>query len=230
MFYVSKVEQGWGVFANDQLIKTPRDRPWIVPTEELGAALAAEWCQQEPGKINWRTMPLGQLAQTVLDIAPAEEASIVADILRYIDSETLCHRADHPRELAEQQEQLWNPILDWFAGAYHTAWQIGSGVMPVPQSTNLKQTMERALHGMDDFHLVGVRHATQACGSLVLALALMTGHLCAQTCYEAAEIESRYQADRWGADEEAEKRLSALWADIALCHQWFRLLSPESEA
>ena len=53
-----------------------------------------------------------------------------------------------------------------------------------------------------------------ASGSLVIGLALLQGHLDARGCGEAALLDERWQADRWGVDAEAEARRAEIADDI----------------
>ncbi|MBV8060215.1 MAG: ATPase [Alphaproteobacteria bacterium] len=225
---VNRQNNGWGISRDGRLIETPRHQPWVVPTSALAEALADEWRAQNPKKLDWQKMPLGQLVQAALDHVAVERDQIVAEMLRYVGSELLCQRTDYPMELATHQANIWQPLLDWFAKKQGVTWQVGTGVMPIKQSSALSDKLQLVTQRMDDFTLAGFRHTAQTCGSLVLALALAAGRIDSEECYRAAEVERHYQIDQWGADEELQRRLEALKAELVFCQKWFRLLSPEA--
>ena len=54
----------------------------------------------------------------------------------------------------------------------------------------------------------------QACGSLVLALALAQGRIGADEAFALSQLDESYQIERWGEDAEATRRRTALHDDI----------------
>lgn len=50
--------------------------------------------------------------------------------------------------------------------------------------------------------------------SVLLAAALVKGHLNAEEVYEAAFLEELWQAENWGIDEEAEEKRRELKAEL----------------
>ncbi|HVC50907.1 MAG TPA: ATPase, partial [Stellaceae bacterium] len=67
--------------------------------------------------------------------------------------------------------------------------------------------------------------ATAACGSLIIALALMEGRLDADAAFAVSQLDETYQIEAWGEDEEAMRRREALAADIAATAQFLELLA-----
>ena len=65
--------------------------------------------------------------------------------------------------------------------------------------------------------------ATAALGSLVLALALLSGELGPEDAFAASVVDELYQAERWGEEEEAARARDRLRADIAAYHQFMTL-------
>ena len=65
---------------------------------------------------------------------------------------------------------------------------------------------------------------TAACGSLVIALALVEGRLDADAAFAASQLDESFQIEAWGEESEQADRRQALAADIAAAAQFLGLL------
>ena len=70
--------------------------------------------------------------------------------------------------------------------------------------------MRAAIDAHDDFELVALHAVTSAAGSVVVALAMLDGHLDGERAFAVSQLDESYQIERWGLDEEAEKRRDGL--------------------
>jgi chaperone required for assembly of F1-ATPase len=66
--------------------------------------------------------------------------------------------------------------------------------------------------------------ATAACGSLIIALALIEGHLDAEGAFAASQLDESFQIEGWGEDAEQAARRRALAADIQAAARFIWLL------
>ena len=217
-------EKLFAICRNDKPIKTPAGCAFVVPTQTLADAIAAEWSAQDEKKINPLVMPLTQLAATALDVIPKERAKITAQLASYAGSELLCHRADKPDDLVQLQHKTWQPLLDWCASRFGAALCVGQGVMPLVQNGAALFALQCAVEAHDDFKLVALSDAVEVTGSLVLGLALAERQLNAEETFRAAELDSEYQIARWGEDAEAVKRRAAIRRVLEADEQWFAAL------
>ena len=71
------------------------------------------------------------------------------------------------------------------------------------------------VEGLGDWPLVGLHAATTALGSLVLGLALARGRIDARQALAASLLDELYEIERWGKDEDTERRHDALARDVA---------------
>jgi chaperone required for assembly of F1-ATPase len=62
-----------------------------------------------------------------------------------------------------------------------------------------------------------------ALGSLVLGLALASGHMDADTAYRLGALDELFQAEQWGEDYEAIDRRKNMLADIVLAARYIDL-------
>ena len=213
----------WGVALDSKPLRTPAKRDLLVPSEKLAAAIAAEWDAQQTD-IHPHTMPLTRLAATAIDRTVEKHAEVAADVANYAGTDLVCYRADHPAALAARQQATWQPLIDWAAGRYDAGLAITAGIVPVAQSPATLKTYAGVVAALDDFRLTALQAATAACGSLVIALALLEGRLDADSAFAASQLEETFQIEAWGEDAEATQRRAALADDIAATARFLALL------
>jgi chaperone required for assembly of F1-ATPase len=214
---------GWGVALDGRPLRTPARRELSVPSEPLAAAIAAEWDAQATD-IRPETMPLTRLAATAIDRTAMQRAATVAEIANYVATDLVCYRAEHPAALAARQDAAWQPLLDWAAGRYDAGLAVTVGVVPAAQSPVSLKTYAGIVAALDDFRLTAVQAATAACGSLIIALALVEGCIDAASAFAASQLDESFQIEAWGEDPEAARRRRALAADIAAAARFLELL------
>ena len=205
---------GHGVALDGRLVKTPGRRDLIVPTQALAAEIAAEWeAQQE--EIRRETMPLTRLAGATIDRDAAQHAAVVRQIADYAGTDLVCYRATHPPALVARQQEVWQPLLDWAAARYEAPLTVTGGVIPSSQPPASLAAYTAAVAAYDSFALTALHASTTACGSLVIALALLEGRLDAAEAFAASHLDESYQIEAWGEDEEQAERRASLSAEIA---------------
>jgi chaperone required for assembly of F1-ATPase len=73
--------------------------------------------------------------------------------------------------------------------------------------------------GHNDFSLTALQTVTAACGSLIIASALLERRLDAGEAFAASQLDESLQTESWGEDAEQAKRRAALAAKIATAAQ-----------
>jgi chaperone required for assembly of F1-ATPase len=204
-------------------LKTPAGALYGVPTRALAESMAEEWRVQgdkpDPAK-----MPLTQLAATALDVIGAKRDEVIASLAAYAECDLLCHRADQPPELAERQTQVWQPWLDWAVKRFGAELRVGQGIMPIAQPKEAGAALRGAIAAFDVFRLAGLQQAVGASGSLVLGLALLEAQATATQVFEAAELDSLFQMEKWGEDPVTAERHNSARRELELCKKWFGML------
>ena len=74
--------------------------------------------------------------------------------------------------------------------------------------------LRAALEALDSWQLTALAVIAQACGSLVIALALAHGRIDTEQAFALSQLDESYQIERWGEDAEAARRRRALHDDI----------------
>ena len=224
---VEAVEGGWEVRLDGRSLRSPAKAPLLMPTEPLARAVAAEW-EAQGEQVRPESMPLMQLASTAVDVVGKNREGIVAGVAKYAETDLLCYRADRPQALIERQAQAWQPLLDWATLHYDAPLHVCAGLMPVPQPEDATRALRNAVEAYDDWTLSALQNATAACGSLVVALALVEGRIGAEDAFEISQIDETFQIEQWGEDPETTKRRTALRTDITAARRFIDLLRADA--
>jgi chaperone required for assembly of F1-ATPase len=205
--------EGWSITLDGRPVKTPARAALAVPGEALARAAAAEW-QEQGETIDPATMPMTGFANATIDrVLPALE-DFRAQIAAYGASDLLCYRAGEPPELAALQAASWDGLLDWARDRYDVSFIVTDGVMPVDQSAATLARLSAVVDAIDPWLLAGAATLAQIGGTLVGMLAYLEGEISAEALFDVATLDERWQAEKWGEDEEAAARLAIRRADF----------------
>lgn len=194
-------------------VRTPGGARLRLTSAALAAAVANEWLAQQE-QIRPETMPLTRLAATATDRMCEVRGQVVDALAAYAESDLLCYRALEPAELVALQAAIWQPLVDWAAEEWGARLSVAGGVLPIAQTAEAMAALRGAIDRCSDVELTGMGCAVEASGSLLIGLALLHGRISAEDAADAALLDERWQADRWGVDEEAEKRRREISADL----------------
>lgn len=223
---VAEGPNGFSVMLDGRPIKTPGRATIAVPQRALAEAIAAEWEAQE-GEIRPYTMPMMQLAATVIDHFPANRQAVEATILRFAETDTVCYRAEpgQPAELIRLQKALWDPLLDWLDERHGARLETAEGILAVRQPRDALDRLAGVISTMDDWRLGAFQSAAASSGSFVIGLALVDGRIDADEAFVAAELDSGFEIDRWGEDAEATRRRAVVAADLKAARRFKDLVA-----
>ncbi|WP_298370401.1 ATP12 family protein [Azospirillum sp.] len=214
---------GFQVELDGRPIRSPAKAALVFPSEALARGVAAEWDAQGD-KVDPHAMPLMQLSSTAVDLVPVKRGEIIDAVAAYAETDLVCYHAEHPQTLVERQARVWQPLLDWVALQHDAPLQVCHGLMPKPQPPEALRALRAVVEARDDWELVALQTVTGACGSLVVALALLEGRISPDEAFEAAQLDETYQIEHWGEDSESTKRRVNLRADIADCRRFVDFL------
>jgi len=214
---------GYGIALDGRAVRTPAKAELVVPGDALAAAIAAEWNAQDPDILP-ATMPLTRLAATAIDRTALQRDRVVVETANYAGTDLVCYRADRPPALAARQATVWQPLMDWAAERYDAPLTVTSGIVPTRQPAASLNALAAAVAALDDFRLTALHELTAACGSLVIALAVLDDRIDAAAAFAAAQLDETFQIDAWGEDAEAARRRHLLAADIAAAARFLELL------
>ena len=199
---VSKTEGGFQILLDGRGVKTPAKATLLVPTETFADQISAEWRALED-KVDPEKLPFTKLANAAIDKVAVQSEPIIGMLAEYGTTDLLCYRATLPKGLADKQEQVWQPLLDWFAATHGVTLEVGSGVMPIRQPTEVLAKCEALLKPYTHFELAAIYDLISLSGSFVIGLAVACEKLDAASAWTASCIDEDWQIAEWGKDEDA---------------------------
>jgi chaperone required for assembly of F1-ATPase len=206
---VEKTDAGFRLVLDGKPARTPARNFLVFPSQALAEQVAAEWQKLET-EIDPARMPLTRLANSAIDGVADRRDAVVADIGAYAETDLIAYRAGDPPRLVDAQSAAWDPLVDWAKGTFGARLALGEGVMHVAQPAEAVAALRKAVGEIENpFKLAALHSMTTLTGSLVIALAVIHGHLSDEGAWTAAHVDDTFQASVWGADFEAEERLAA---------------------
>ncbi len=118
------------------------------------------------------------------------------------------------KELAERQEKVWGPILAWAKEALDTKFVVTDQLEVPEENKHSLGRFKLFLNGLSDKELAAFYLAALNMRSVLLAAALVKGRLNARQAFETSCLEELWQAEKWGVEEEAEKRRQSLKQEL----------------
>lgn len=197
-------QRGFAVFLDDRQLTTPAKAPLEVPTENLAAEIAQEWLDQI-GNVKPDTMPATRMANSAIDLVSVQFDAVVDMVAEYGGSDLICYRADTPTELVARQAAAWDPLVNWAETELGAPLTVTTGILPVEQPTRSLERFRIAVADHQPFHLAALHDLVTLSGSLVIVLAAAANHLGPEEAWNASRIDENWQAEQWGADEEAQE-------------------------
>jgi chaperone required for assembly of F1-ATPase len=210
---LARAGEGLELRLDGKPVKTPAGRPLVIAHQRLADAVAEEWRAQGE-KIDLASMPLTRLMMGMNDHVAPRMAAMQADALKYAETDLLCYRAETPERLTERQARAWQPFLDWAAREMNAPLAVAAGIVAVRQDEASLAALRDRLASLDPYWLLVAQGLTARFGSLVLALAVLAGETSALEAFDISRLDEVFQAEIWGVDAEAEKRVQVIRREV----------------
>ncbi len=199
---ITEAGDGYKVLLDERELKTPAKATLQVPTSALAEKIAEEWRTLED-KVDPEKLPLTKLANAAIDKVAVQFEPIIDMLAEYATTDLLCYRATVPKGLADRQEQVWQPLLDWFAQTHNIHLEVGSGVMPIRQPTKVLTASAALLKNCTDLELAAIYDLITLSGSFVIGFATASDRISVPDAWAASRIDEDWQIEEWGEDEDA---------------------------
>ncbi len=210
---------GYGLWLDTQLLATPKGQPLKLHSKTLAEAMLAEW-QALQGQLKPAQLPLSQLVFTVLDLVPQRKADMLAEITAHADNELLCFWSAEQPLLVQMQQQEWQPWLNW---AKQQGFDFNVAQTLSDKTLASHAPLRQYLAALDDTTLLILQQAVVLTGSFILGLAFQQAVLTADKAHALAELEMRFQQQKWGIDEEAAASSAAKLAEMQVLEQFSKM-------
>ncbi|MAM63820.1 ATP12 family protein [Maritimibacter sp. UBA3975] len=197
-----RCDGGFTVYLDHRTVRTPAKAPFTLPTLALAEACAAEW-EAQGEHIDPSVMPMTRTANSALDKVAVQHAEVADLIAAYGDSDLTCYRADTPVELVARQAEGWDPLLDWAHARFDARLEPRIGIMHAPQDQAALERLRAQVFALDAFRLAAFHDLVAISGSLIIGLAVAHDELDPEQAFNVSRIDEDWQAELWGADEEA---------------------------
>jgi chaperone required for assembly of F1-ATPase len=201
---VEPAEDAFRVTLDGRPLRTQGGNAQLAPSRVLADALAEEWRDQGE-TVDPAGFVMRDLADYAIDHVRTRRADVIAGLLRYAETDTLCYRADPDEALYRRQQDLWEPLLSTFEARHGVRMERVSGIIHKPQSPETLERLRAALEAKDDFTLAAIQTLAPLAASLSIALEAVEPGADAVRLFTAANCEEDWQAELWGWDAEAEK-------------------------
>jgi chaperone required for assembly of F1-ATPase len=219
---VVSADSGHSIALDGRAVLTPARVLLEVPSHALAQAIADEWNAQGD-KVDPASMVMTGLSNAAIDQVAPDPASFGAGIAAYGESDLLCYRAGTPPSLVAQQQREWNPLLDWAEQQFGIRFVLATGILHTPQPEATVRALADAVAACDAFTLTGLSTLVSMSGSLVCGLAVIAEAFPLDQIWAAAELDTLWQAQQWGEDEEASARHALRTAEFATAARFIAL-------
>jgi chaperone required for assembly of F1-ATPase len=190
------------VLLDGRPVRTPKGAALCLPTAALADAVAAEWAGVGE-RLDPSAMPLTGLANAAIDLVSPDPPAFAGRLAAFAAHDLTCYRAEGPQPLVARQVAAWEPVLKGVERRHGLVFRRTAGVAPVEQPAATLAGVDALLRRQPPFVLAALSPIVTLSGSVVLALALLEGDLAPDAAFAAAHVDADWQADCWGADEEA---------------------------
>jgi len=221
---VEPADGGWRVTLDGRAIRTQQGKPQIVPTRALAEAMAQEWSAQGD-EIDPASLPLRDLADYAIDEVTRDPAALIAALLPYAETDTLCYRADPDEPLHARQLQLWEPVLQRAEARLGVRFERASGIVHRPQPAETLAALQAILDAYDAYTLAALKTLASLAHSLVVALEALEDGADPEALWAAANAEEDWQAEQWCWEWTAEERRARRLGTFTLAMRFARLAS-----
>ncbi|MER2509957.1 MAG: ATP12 family protein [Amaricoccus sp.] len=220
---VAETPAGHAVLLDGRPLRTPAKLELTVASAALARAIAAEW-DAVTDRIAPELMPFTRAANTALDRVARERELVIDAIAAYGESDLLCYRAEEPEDLRRQQDAAWDPWLAWAAAELDAPLTVVGGIIHQPQPPASLAALRREVARHDALELTALHELVTLSGSLVLGLAVARGAIDAAAAWGLSRLDELWQAELWGADDEAEEAAAVKSLAFAQAETLLRLL------
>ncbi|KAI0654740.1 ATP12-domain-containing protein [Cubamyces menziesii] len=202
---VEKRDGGYAVTLDKRPLKTPGGKPLIIPPEKrlVAALVASEWENQET-VLKPHALPMTSIVSRAIDAFQDEgtRSEVRAQLLKYLETDTIFYHADEPAVLVRLQEEHWKPILDWAREAFGVEIKVSDSIFVPSQPQETMKKFEEILSNFSSWEMAAMERATYTSKSFLIGLALLMRRLDVDQAAQAAHVEVNSQIERWGEVED----------------------------
>lgn len=210
-------DNGYQILLDKRPVKLPKKTELFVHNRLLAEKIAAEWEKAGSKKgdsFSFDDLPMTQIVGTMIEKITPERNTYIQAILPYMNGDLLCYHADAPQKLVTQQQEKWQPLIQWVENKFQTKLKTQCGIMPITQELEVIDIIKNYLTQLTDAELTFFAIIVPLLGSIILSIALNEGRVDVKQAFDLAYLDEIVQAEIWGQDFEQQKRLMKIKADL----------------
>ncbi|KAB5592612.1 ATP synthase mitochondrial F1 complex assembly factor 2 [Ceratobasidium theobromae] len=186
-------------------LRTPEGARLEIPRTHrvLATLVAIEWENQEK-LIKHHALPMTSIVSRAIDGLNHEgmRIGLVAGLLKYLETDTICFHETHPPTLVKLQEEHWEPLINWAESTYGVRINKFESILGNTQPAETKEAFAKAANKLDQWEMAAFERAVLTTKSFIIALALVKGQIDVEQAARAAHVEVVSQTMRWGEVED----------------------------
>ncbi|KAI0792874.1 ATP12-domain-containing protein [Abortiporus biennis] len=204
---IEKTDDNYVVTLDKRPLKTPSGNKLLIPpTKRLTATLVAtEWENQEV-VLKQHSLPMTSITSRAIDAFQEEETrkEVRAQLLKYLQTDTLCFHESEPENIARLQQEHWDPLIKWAEESFGVKINIArdSFVLP-PHPKETLQKFDEHMTTFDPWQMAALERAVYSSKSFIIGLALIHKRITVEQAAQAAHVEVNSQIEKWGEVEDS---------------------------
>jgi ATP synthase mitochondrial F1 complex assembly factor 2 len=198
----------------------------VLPTPQLALSVALDW-EAIHDFVDLKRMPMYTLSSVAVDADESELAKMRSVIVSILDTDNVCCRPDNDNtDVVELQKQYQDPLVAWMRNEFGIEINVSSS-FEVSQPQHTIQRITAFVNALDQWQLSGLYSLTEACLSLITALALYHRVISTEDALRATRLEMMPFERKWGdVPGSTDVRRAEVKIDISTASTFLSLLPP----
>ena len=196
-------ENFFAYYKNNKQLKTTNDNIIKVAGLSFAKRILTK-LEQEQRKKNSNFIKLFFYS---FDLNIKQARIITESIIKYIDTDLVCYRANEGTELEKIQKKLWDPYIKFCEKHYQLNYKKIYTVMPYSQEASNKDKILKIIDSMDKYYLTAFFFLVEITNSIIISLNIIYENISTNIVWKACNLEDEYNQTKWGLDEDFNKKL-----------------------
>lgn len=128
-------------------------------------------------------------------------------IIKYLDTDLVCYRANKGTELEKMQSKHWDPYIFFCERNFKLIYKKNYTIMPLKQEISNKDKVVKLLDNMDKYTLTAFFFLVEFTNSIIISLNILYKSVSNNLVWRDCNLEDEYNQLKWGKDEDFQKKL-----------------------
>jgi chaperone required for assembly of F1-ATPase len=201
------------ILLDKKILKTPMQNDLIFTNYRISYETSLEW------DINSEVLDTDEMIffgifSTAIDRIVNDRFLYINEIMKFVDTDLICYKADKPDELVELQNKHWDPILLIIKNYIDEEIKVFTGIMPGKQNIQVHNKIKKLIHNFSNIELSILHRLTNIIGSIFISLCVIKGDILKKNICQLCFLDELWQAENWGVEEEAAKKRDKVFKEL----------------